>query len=167
MQNDVNTKNIDALGRIVIPANIRKKLKINQNSIISFHLENDEIVLKKLHSLEEKNNDLLLTILEKLTKKDILIVDYEKVVASNIKKYVGNYLTNDFKKMLENRQKKFNLDLHIIEKEPIFPNVDIYPIIKSSILYGAIVIISKNIVIESYLSEIIENIVKLYVESCF
>ena len=68
-------RRIDDLGRIVIPSTIRKKLGINQDTMLSFQLDDDSIVLKKIHSLEENNSEVLLKLLEKITENEILIVN--------------------------------------------------------------------------------------------
>lgn len=167
MKNDVNIKNIDALGRIVIPSTIRKKLGINQDTMLSFCLEDDSIILKKIHSLEENNNELLLKLLEEVSENEVLVVDLEKVVVSSNKKFANKKLTLDLKKVLEKRQKKLDIGLQIVLDEHIDCNICIYPIIKNSNLYGAIVILLQKTIITKKNNEIIELIVKLYTESCF
>lgn len=167
MKNDINIKNIDALGRIVIPSTIRKKLGINQDTMLSFQLDDDSIVLKKIHSLEENNSEVLLKLLEKITENEVLIVDLEKVVLSSNKKYFNQTLTLDFKKVLEKRQKRLDISLQFLSNLTNESNLNVYPIIKNSNLYGAIVILLQNSPISRKNNEIIELVVKLYTESCF
>lgn len=167
MKNDINIKNIDALGRIVIPSTIRKKLGINQDTMLSFQLDDDSIVLKKIHSLEENNSEVLLKLLEKITENEVLIVDLEKVVLSSNKKYFNQTLTLDFKKVLEKRQKRLDISLQFLSNLTNESNLNVYPIIKNSNLYGAIVILLQNSPISKKNNEIIELVVKLYTESCF
>lgn len=45
-------RKIDLLGRIVIPKEIRRSLKINSGDDIEMYIENDSIVLKKYHMLD-------------------------------------------------------------------------------------------------------------------
>ncbi|NLK17640.1 MAG: AbrB/MazE/SpoVT family DNA-binding domain-containing protein [Clostridiales bacterium] len=45
-------RKIDLLGRIVIPKEIRRSLKINSGDDIEMYIENDAIVLKKYHMLD-------------------------------------------------------------------------------------------------------------------
>lgn len=167
MKNDINIKNIDALGRIVIPSTIRKKLGINQDTMLSFQLNDDSIVLKKIHSLEESNSEVLLKLLEKITENEVLIVDLEKVVLSSNKKYLNQTLTLDFRKVLEKRQKRLDISLQFLSNLTNESNLNVYPIIKNSNLYGAIVILLQNSSISKKNNEIIELVVKLYTESCF
>ena len=167
MKNDINIKNIDALGRIVIPSTIRKKLGINQDTMLSFQLDDDSIVLKKIHSLEENNSEVLLKLFEKITENEVLIVDLEKVVLSSNKKYLNQTLTLDFRKVLEKRQKRLDISLQFLSNLTNESNLNVYPIIKNSNLYGAIVILLQNSSISKKNNEIIELVVKLYTESCF
>lgn len=167
MKNDLNIKNIDALGRIVIPSTIRKKMKINSDTMLSFNLENDSIVIKKINSLEENNNSLLLKILEELTEKNIIIVDLEKVVESSDRKHLNCKFTQDLKKILEKRQKKTSISLQFIANDNYEGMIDVYPILKNSNLYGAIVILLKNSHLDEKVRQLVELVVKLYAESYF
>jgi len=167
MKNDINIKNIDALGRIVIPSTIRKKLGINQDTMLSFQFDDDSIVLKKIHSLEENNSEVLLKLLEKITENEVLIVDLEKVVLSSNRKYLNQTLTLAFRKVLEKRQKRLDISLQFLSNLTNESNLNAYPIIKNSNLYGAIVILLQKSPISKKNNEIIELVVKLYTESCF
>ena len=167
MKNDINIKNIDALGRIVIPSTIRKKLGINQDTMLSFQLDDDSIVLKKIHSLEENNSEVLLKLFEKITENEVLIVDLEKVVLSSNKKYLNQTLTLDFRKVLEKRQKRLDISLQFLSNLTNESNLNVYPIIKNSNLYGAIVILLKNSHLDEKVRQLVELVVKLYAESYF
>ena len=48
------TRRIDDLGRIVIPKEIRKNLKIKENEVLEIFINNDEIILKP-YLLKEDN----------------------------------------------------------------------------------------------------------------
>ena len=45
------TRRIDDLGRIVIPKEIRKNLKIKENEVLEIFINNDEIILKKYYQI--------------------------------------------------------------------------------------------------------------------
>ena len=53
-------RKIDNLGRIVIPIELRKRLKIDQNDDIEIKIANNKIVLSKYNKLSELNNILYL-----------------------------------------------------------------------------------------------------------
>ena len=79
-------KSVDKLGRITIPISIRKKLYITENTMLSFSVEENKIILNKVSKLTSNNNlELLVKTLNKLLNKDIMIYDLNKVIATNIK----------------------------------------------------------------------------------
>ena len=73
-------KSVDKLGRITIPISIRKKLYITENTMLSFSVEENKIILNKVSKLTSNNNlELLVKTLNKLLNKDIIIYDLNKV----------------------------------------------------------------------------------------
>ena len=67
-------KSVDKLGRITIPISIRKKLYITENTMLSFSVEENKIILNKVSKLTSNNNlELLVKTLNKLLNKDIMI----------------------------------------------------------------------------------------------
>ena len=76
-------KSVDKLGRITIPISIRKKLYITENTMLSFAVEENKIILNKVSKLTSNNNlELLVKTLNKLLNKDIVIYDLNKVIAT-------------------------------------------------------------------------------------
>lgn len=47
MKNNISTRKLDKLGRITIPASIRKKLKINDFEELEISLDNNTIIIRK------------------------------------------------------------------------------------------------------------------------
>ena len=63
-------KSVDKLGRITIPISIRKKLYITENTMLSFSVEENKIILNKVSKLTSNNNlELLVKTLNKLLNK--------------------------------------------------------------------------------------------------
>ena len=84
------SRRIDELGRIVIPKEIRKNLKIREGDQLEFYVEKEYVVLRKKSSLHGLNEDIihLLEILNDKLKKDIILTDLDKVIYSlNNKEY--------------------------------------------------------------------------------
>ena len=52
------TRRIDDLGRIVIPKEIRKNLKIKENEVLEIFINNDEIILKKFSHFNDSEKVL-------------------------------------------------------------------------------------------------------------
>ena len=85
----VNSNNyirkIDELGRIVIPKEVRNKLKINENESILISCNDNKINLSKYSYLNNYNKFLneLCELLTEIYKIQIIITDREKVLYNN------------------------------------------------------------------------------------
>ena len=79
------TRRIDDLGRIVIPKEIRKNLKIKENEVLEIFINNDEIILKKFspfNDLEKVLSDYI-KVINDMTGNDVIITDRDKVILSS------------------------------------------------------------------------------------
>ena len=76
------SRRIDELGRIVIPKEIRKNLKIREGDQMEFYVEKEYVVLRKKSSLQGLDEDIehLLEVLYKKINKVILLTDLDKVI---------------------------------------------------------------------------------------
>ena len=82
------TRKIDELGRIVIPKEIRKSLKIQEGSEMEIYVQNAQIVLSKYSPLFEYStlaNDCLDVIVDKYNLP-CFICDKDKIIASRLLK---------------------------------------------------------------------------------
>ncbi|MBQ8891970.1 MAG: AbrB/MazE/SpoVT family DNA-binding domain-containing protein [Bacilli bacterium] len=70
-------RRVDSLGRIVIPKEIRKVLKIKENEKVEINVSGDEIVLNRYSDLSEFDESLkvLFDIISSIYKVDILLTD--------------------------------------------------------------------------------------------
>ena len=156
-------RKIDNLGRIVIPIELRKRLKIDQNDDIEIKIENNKIVLSKYNKLSELNNILYLMSksYNNLTGINIIVTDKERIIYSNkeiyknknISKIIRNNIDNeieiDFYKKVEITNDLF-IESYIYSK-----NIKI-----SGFSYGQFIIYSKNM-ISIKDKEILNNLVLL------
>ena len=90
-------RRIDELGRIVIPKELRKNLRIKEGENIEIYLDdNENIILKKFSSLKGINDlsNFIVDSINQITKLNCLIIDRDSVVATskNLKK---EYLNKD------------------------------------------------------------------------
>ena len=101
-------RRIDDLGRIVIPKEIRRNLKIRDGENMEIFIDLDAIILKKYSKLDDA-----ITITEKLgriaydiTSYDVLITDREKVVAGfgHFKELKGKSLSNELINLIDERK---------------------------------------------------------------
>lgn len=91
-------RRVDELGRIVIPKEIRKNLKIKNGESLEIFIDSDSVVLKKfsymsdLSDIAQKCSDSFCDVI----KKDVFITDTDKVIASSgnlKKKYLNKELS--------------------------------------------------------------------------
>ena len=158
-------KTIDSLGRIVIPSSIRKKLGIEKDSLFEINISDNNIVLSKIDVVENKNNEVLINILKSLINANILVTDLVKVAASTKEEMLNKLVSNEFRNLLEKRQKKVANGLQMFQNSGKIDNFLIIPILKSSILYGSIVIFLENIEKFNKNEIIIDLVIKLYLET--
>ena len=78
------SRRIDELGRIVIPKEIRKNLKIREGDQMEFYVEKEYVVLRKQSSLKGIDEDIehLLEVLYRKLNKEVLLTDLDKVLVS-------------------------------------------------------------------------------------
>ena len=116
------TRRIDDLGRIVIPKEIRKNLRIRENEVLEIFIE----------------------VLEDITLNNILITNREKIVATSKRKEY-DYLNKDIGQIvIDVIEKKDSIlskgNIEIIENKKIDTNYYIKPIINSGDTIGSIII---------------------------
>src|SRR5690554_683786 len=84
-------RRIDDLGRIVIPKEIRRSLRIREGDSLEIYTDGTNSITFKKYSPVESINNFIFQYVEALnvsSKKDIIITDTEKIVAvsGNVKK---------------------------------------------------------------------------------
>ena len=78
-------RRIDDLGRIVIPKEIRKNLRIKEGENLEIFVQNEEIILRK-YSMMNKISDLALELTDAIytfMKHSIFITDTDQIVAGS------------------------------------------------------------------------------------
>ena len=168
------TRRIDDLGRIVIPKEIRKNLKIKENEILEIFIYNEEIILKKYSSFSDMEKILynFVDTLNKITGNSIFITDRDKIIACQenkkydyLNKNIGdtiNYVIDSRMTIMSNE----NGNLELKEGENLTINHYIVPIITNSDVLGVIMMTSnKKITEKDKLSlEIVSKLISNYIE---
>lgn len=168
------TRRIDDLGRIVIPKEIRKNLKIKENEILEIFIDNEEIILKKFSSFNDMEKILFnyVETLNKITGNNIFITDRDKIISclenkkfDYLNKQVGdtiNYVIDSRTPILSNDLNKLELK----ENEVLNINYYIYPIITNSDILGVIIMTSNNKIEEKdkISLEIVSKLISNYIE---
>ena len=155
-------RRIDDLGRIVIPKEIRKTLKIREGDSLEIFVDEKGIILRKFSPLGE------LTSLAKMysgatyknADKMVIITDTEKIIAANkISKIEGKSISQKLISVIEEKHAK-NID-----KDNNFPLTDDYvyngclyiePIVVYGDIMGSVIMLDEN-----YINEEHKNIIKI------
>jgi len=156
-------RRIDELGRIVIPKEIRKNLKIREGNNLEIYINADETIILKKYSALKNIKDFASLLVESIygdIKKNILITDTDKIIAvagKEKKELLGMELSEEIINSINRREKrleKYPKNLKITETKEIESTYVISTIISSGDAVGMIIIYD----IESKISEIEENI---------
>ena len=145
-------RRIDDLGRIVIPKEIRKNLRIKEGDNLEVFVQNEEIILRK-YSMMNKINDLAQELTDAIytfMKHSIFITDTDSVVAGSgplkkkyLNKNISDTITESIKrrdKMIENHFKELNF----IHDETITCSYVMSTILVNGEAAGMILIISED-----------------------
>lgn len=150
-------RRIDELGRIVIPKEIRKNLRIKDGENIEIFIEGENIILKK-HSILDKikeDSKNIVEVVNYFLKKNVIVTDRDSVVAvsgNNKKEYndkqISSYLSEcieDRKQVLEGNTKS----VCFIEEKEESCSYCIVPVISDGDVDGLVIITSEEKVNES------------------
>ncbi len=146
-------RKIDHLGRIVIPKEIRKNLKIRDGENLEIFVEEDTILLKKSSSFGnlERFAQTLVEILSSLLGKNIFITDMHEILACN-SRISGSYLKKEllpsYISLLEKRETFITSTpstVSVISKEDSAPYYYMFaPIVVQGDLIGSIFLFSED-----------------------
>lgn len=143
-------RRVDSLGRIVIPKEIRKVLKIKENEQVEISVLDDSIVLNRYSDLHEYDVSLinLIDVIENIYEKDILVTNLNSFVlsSSKFKDYVGLELSSYLNNLLDERKEVYEhiptkLSLND-KKEEIKKSYVIKTIIKNGDTVGLLILMS-------------------------
>ena len=146
------TRRIDDLGRIVIPKEIRKNLKIKENEVLEIFINNDEIILKKFSPFNDSEKVLsdYIKVINDMTSNDVIITDRDKVILSTKKleeKLLNKKLSEYVNDLIENRSTFLSNDMkgiEVIDNEKIKQNYYFIPFIIDSDVVGSIIMFSSK-----------------------
>ena len=134
-------RRVDELGRIVIPKEIRNKLRINSGQNLEIYINNDNIVLSK-HSIINNIKDISKEIVDSINSiihQNVLITDLEKIVSisGTLKKQLENkYIDDNVVNIMLNRTQKLNSE---ITNFKLVNNINVSYIISTIIVNGEVI----------------------------
>ena len=143
-------RRIDELGRIVIPKEIRKSLRIKNGESLEVYLDGDSIILKKfsqIESLESISVDYV-EAFNQIIKHNIIVTDRDKVVAVSgplKKKYLGKNINEFTERSIERRDyfsEKQKKEFKIIEDEEDVGYYTFASIVNNGDAIGSVILVS-------------------------
>ena len=146
-------RRIDELGRIVIPKEIRKNLRIKNGDSLEIFLDDEAIILKKYSQIEslEMLAENYVETFNQVMKHNIIVTDRDKVIAiaGNLKKkFLGKPISDFTDRSIERRdsfverQKK---NVSFIEDNEEFCYYSFSSIVNNGDAIGAVIILSTEI----------------------
>lgn len=147
------TRRIDELGRIVIPREIRKTLRIKEGDTLEFYSDSDKLIIKKyspVASIEAGAKTVAEGVYE-LTEKPCLVVDSDKVVYAIGDKYkdlIGAEISTELQSAIYDKK---SLVLNKTDGGAVLPVVNgqtldvenqlIVPIMVSGDVFGGVILL--------------------------
>ena len=166
-------RRIDELGRIVIPKEIRKNLRIKNGDNLEILVDGENITLKNYSHIDnlESIANMYAESFYQVLKYNVIITDTDKIVAvgGNLKKkYVNNGISEEIERMMERRdnfveRKKKNIEISPGMSE--FGYYTVATIINNGDSIGSVIILSLDTPMleqEEKLGSILANILSNY-----
>lgn len=141
MENVNFVKNIDNLGRIVIPMDIRRKMRINTGDVLSITCDGKEIYLTKFNSLSNDNKvmEIIKNVLSVFPLK-VILMSKERIIYSNVCKN-GLPLDNDLSnKVRDGANIRYDEDGLLIGETSIEESYSMVPIVTNEGIIGSILV---------------------------
>lgn len=168
-------RRIDELGRIVIPKEIRKSLRIKDGENLEISIDDKNIVLRK-YSLMKKIEDFAQSFTDGIysyLKKNIIITNRDSIIAvsgSFRKEYLNQEVSEQLNKFIERREnihEKYSKKIEIIDGIELEGTYAISTIIVNGDSAGLVIIFDEvdTISEEDYkIIQIVSNFLSKYLE---
>ena len=149
-------RRIDELGRVVIPKEIRKTLRIKEGDPLEIYTDKEEVLFRKYSPIAsiETSAGALCEAVREVTDKTVLLFDCDSVIAAagkDVKNLVGEPVSEELERILTERTMKvanlsegdvivplFRRDILTLSSEVVVP------VVSNGDLLGGVAIISKE-----------------------
>jgi AbrB family transcriptional regulator (stage V sporulation protein T) len=157
-------RRIDELGRIVIPKEIRRNLRIRDGESLEIFTEENKIVLKKVSMMEDIStiSQICCDSMYEVIKKNIIITDRDNIIAVSeplkkrfLNKEISTFLENAISRR-DNYVEKYKKEIEIVSDQKEECNYALSSIIVNGDAIGLVIILS-----ESDINEIDEKVANL------
>lgn len=158
-------RRVDELGRIVIPKEIRRTLRIKDGESLEILVDKDMIFLKKFSKLSNMEDmaKQLSDVLYQSVNKNIFVTDSDTFIASagNLKKkYIGGRLSTFLESLIKDSMlSKSNelIEIELLDKNMELCSYVSAPIVVNGDAVGLVLIVSK----QADLTDLEENLVTI------
>lgn len=145
-------RRVDDLGRIVIPKEIRRTLRIRDGESLEIFVDREMITLKKFSKMTdmEEISKQLVDIVNSVTQKNVFITDRDNFIAGSgnlRKKYMNRPISKFLESIMREREIIVQHSLHNIELcDSTIENYSyvISPVIMNGDAIGLVVIVSER-----------------------
>ena len=166
-------RRIDELGRIVIPKEIRKNLRIKNGDNLEILVDGENITLRKYSQIENAIDmaDMYVESFHQVLKYNVIVTDTDKVIAAagNLKKkYINLGISDKLTNMIERRESFVERKKNNIEISPGIVEFGYYAmstIINNGDSIGSVIILSLDTPMleqEEKMAMILANILSNY-----
>ena len=154
-------KNIDNLGRIVIPMDIRRQLNISTGDVLSISCNDNNICLCKYSTLDNYKVFEMIKCFVDTFNVNVILCDKEKVLYSNVVNR-DTKIDGNFEIMVRNGNSLNNsYDSYIFGDNKIEGYYNQVPIVTNEGIIGSLVILHSDIVNSFELCKLIAKIITL------
>ena len=169
-------RRIDDLGRIVIPKEIRRNLRIHEGDSLEIYIEGKDSIIFKKYSLVESINNFIIQYVESITstsKRDIIVTDTERVIAASNgfrKDIVGRKIDIRLEDKIHKRTVQIferGNNVEVCDNLTISSAVIIKPITVYGDLIGSVLVIGDNYIdeVEKLLAELTASFIGKFLEN--
>ena len=145
-------RRVDELGRIVIPKEIRRTLRIKDGESLEIFVDREMITLRKYSKLNNMEEDArqLADIISRSVDKNVFITDCDVFIAASgsfKKKYIGKAISDSLDKIINDRKvAKLNkvVEIELLDKEKEVGAYVASPIIANGDVLGLVIIVSDS-----------------------
>ena len=156
MQDTGIVRRIDELGRVVIPKELRKTLRIREGDPLEIYTNKDELVFKKYSPISSISfhAEAVADGIEELTEKNCMVTDNDTVIyvsGGKNKDVIGRIISNELENVMRERKSVIlsksdgsNM-VSVVKGDQIeMENQIIVPIISGGDCYGSVLIFDKD-----------------------
>jgi len=150
-------RRIDELGRIVIPKEIRKSLRIKEGENLEIYVDKEKNIILKKHSLIKKLNDFAQDFADSIhafIKHDVIITDNDTILAvsgSLKKECLNQSISSDLESKINKREEileRHKKTISIIDNKNIEATYAVSPVIVNGDTIGLVMILSTNDIVD-------------------